>query len=242
MENINEVELELVKIANEISTILTNNFVGFYVFGSFANGSWNANTSDIDYFVVLNKPLNDVENKNLEVFHNKILVTELGQKLEGDYVDLKLLQNKEFFRLIGCVKKGIFLQEYPCPISADNILSLIEDGKKILGKEIKELKLSVSAKELLMAEINMLEEDLVEIDFADDFSSLLAILINALRCIYVLRTHKLPTKRLAVEYNKDIVSAELYENILKYLNGEIDNFSIDKTILRKLIEYGLSLN
>lgn len=242
MENINEIELELVKIANEISVILKNNFVGFYVFGSFVNGNWNANTSDIDYFVVLNNPLNDVENENLEVFHNKLLTSELGPKLEGDYVDLKLLQNKEFFRLIGCVKKGMYLQEYPCQISSDNILSLIEDGKKIIGKEIKELKLSVSVKELLTAEINMLEEDLVEIDFADDFSSLVEILINVLRCIYVLRTHKLPTKKLAVEYNKDIVSVELYENIIKYLNGEIDNFSIDKTILRQLIEYGLTLN
>lgn len=53
--------IELTKIADAISKALRDNFLGFYVMGSFVIGNWNPQKSDIDFIVITRKPLNKEE-------------------------------------------------------------------------------------------------------------------------------------------------------------------------------------
>ena len=55
----------LTAIKREYSTLLTKNLVGIYLHGSIVLGSYNDRTSDLDYIIVVRKPLDIVEKLNL---------------------------------------------------------------------------------------------------------------------------------------------------------------------------------
>jgi streptomycin 3"-adenylyltransferase len=50
--------IQLTAIADAISKALRDNFLGFYIMGSFVMGDWDPQKSDIDFIVVTRKPLN----------------------------------------------------------------------------------------------------------------------------------------------------------------------------------------
>jgi predicted nucleotidyltransferase len=231
----------LEKTADDISKVLKDNFLGFYIIGSFVMGDWDPQKSDIDFIVVTRKPLNRKEAVEIGKLHLALAKTDLGKKLDGAYTYLLQLQQKRFEERTGSVENHEFKADYPCHLSADNVLCLLQYGKCIQGMPIRELCLSVSDEELSQAAYGMLLEDAGEIDRKEDFHTLYDILVDILRCIYTLETGKLPTKPRAIEYCKGLLGKNLYENIKSVQDGKIDEFRIDKSTLKLIAVYGLSL-
>lgn len=233
--------IQLTAIADAISKALRDNFLGFYIMGSFVMGDWDPQRSDIDFIVVTRKPLNKEESIQVGKLHQSLSKSDVGKKLDGAYTYLQQLQEKRFEETTGSVENHEFIADSPCHLSADNILCLLQYGKCILGKPIKELSLSVSDEELTQAVLDMLIEDADEIDKKQDFQTLYGILIDMLRCIYTLETKKLPTKPRAIERCRRLLGRALYKNIKALQNGNVKEFAIDKTKLKLIAAYGLSL-
>lgn len=203
-------------------------------------GDWDPEKSDIDFIVITEKPLNKRESLEVGKLHKALFASDLGKKLEGAYTYLEQLQQKRFEEKTGSVEDHEFKTDCPCHLSADNILCLLEYGKRIQGLPIEELGLHVSNEELSQAAYDMLLEDMEEIDKKEAFQTLYSILVDMLRCIYTLETGKLPTKPRAIEYCKDLIGQYLYQNIKAFRDGKIDEFKIDKSNLKKIATYGMS--
>jgi len=233
--------IELAKIADAISKVLKHNFLGFYIMGSFVMGDWEPQMSDIDFIVVTRKPLNKEESIQIGKLHHVLSVSEVGKKLDGAYTYLQQPQQKRFKEKTGSVENHEFIADSPCHLSADNILCLLQYGKCVLGTPIKELSLSVSDKELTEAVREMLTEDANEIDEKQDFQTLYDVLIDMLRCIYTLEAKKLPTKPRAIEHCRMLLGRDLYKNIKARQNGNAKEFAIEKSRLKLIATYGLSI-
>ena len=82
-------------IAYDVSKALKDNFLGFYIMGSFVMGDWNSQKSDIDFIVVTKKPLNEQESSRIGKLHRALSRSELGKKLDGAYTYLEQLQQKK---------------------------------------------------------------------------------------------------------------------------------------------------
>ena len=232
--------IELTIIADAISKALKDNFLGFYIIGSFMMGDWDPQKSDIDFIIITRKTLNKEESIHISKLHQTLSKSNVGKKLDGAYVYLQQLQEKRFEEKTGSVENHEFIADSPCHLSADNVLCLLQYGKCILGKPIKELSLSVSDEELVQAARDMLIEDADEIE-KQDFLALYDILIDMLRCIYTLETKKLPTKPRAIEHCRRLLGRALYENIKALQDGKVKEFAIDKSKLKLIAAYGLSL-
>lgn len=231
---------ELKRMASDLFRILNDNFVGFYVMGSFVMGDWDPKRSDIDFIAITRKHLNKRESIEIGKLHKALSKSDMGKKLDGAYTYLEQLQQKRFEEKTGSFEDNEFKADCPCHLSADNILCLLEYGKCIQGVPIKELGLSVSHEELFQAAHDMLLEDIAEIGKKEDFQTLYYILIDMLRCIYTLETGKLPTKSRAIEHCRNLVGRELYENIKAFRGGKIEEFTIEKSDLNRIAAYSLS--
>ena len=240
MDKEDDYMFELARVAKDLSRILRGNFVGFYIMGSFVMGDWDPKRSDIDFIAVTRKPLDKRESLEIGKMHKSLSQSDLGKKLDGAYTYLEQLQQKRFEERTGSFEDHEFKADCPCHLSADNVLCLLEYGKCIQGVPIKELGLSVSDEELSQAAYDMLLEDINEIDKKEDFQTLYYILIDMLRCIYTLETGKLPTKSKAIEYCRNLVGKDLYENIKALREGKIDEFPIEESDLNKIASYGIA--
>src|SRR5712692_1369219 len=175
------VQAELPGIGRRIADLLQENFVGFYMYGSFTMGAWNPYTSDLDFIVVLNNPANTQEDAALQRLHTELAMTTIGKKLEGEYIDLQTLRQKQFHTSIGTVLEGEYFPSYPCQLSADNILCLIQYGESVYGEPIERLSLKVTPQELSEAVYEMLLEDSEQLTTAPDFETTVYLLIDSLR-------------------------------------------------------------
>ncbi len=238
---IHDVETHLPEIARAIADILGDNFLGFYLVGSFVMGAWNPQTSDLDFLVVVQSPLNAVEDTALQNFHAALARTELGGRLEGEYLDLANLRLKNFALRIGTVLDGIYQPGYPCQLSADNVLCLIQYGRCILGRPVAQLGAEVTVQEFKQAAYEMLLEDQEEFATTTDFAARAYLLIDILRCIYTLRTGQLPTKAGALVFNRDLLSKDLYEKLLSHQQGKLAQFPIPEDEVQQLLAYARSL-
>jgi len=232
---------ELQKIASQIAFVLERNFVGFYVTGSFVMNAWNEKTSDIDFIVVTYKPLNEEEIVALVPLHQNFQRSETGKKLEGEYIDLASLQLLDFESLkITNVQNGKLEADSECRLSADNVLCLIQFGKVFIGKPVTELNLFVSQEQYTNALRGMLWEEKMKVIETNNFYELYDVLINTLRCIYGIQTKKLPTKAEAIQHSQKEIGEELYNNIINFRNGNIQQFKLDKNNINYLINCGLA--
>jgi predicted nucleotidyltransferase len=133
--------IELSKISRAISGILGDNFIGFYVMGSFVMGDWDPERSDIDFMVVTKKALSKDEAIRIGRLHDALLKSDVGWKLDGAYIYLQQLQEKRFNEKTGSFENHKFIRDSPCHLSSDNVLCLLQYGKCILGTPITELSL-----------------------------------------------------------------------------------------------------
>ncbi len=71
------VQAELQRIAREVAALLQENFVGFYITGSFTMGAWNPQKSDLDFLVVVKQLLHSDEDAALENLHSELELTDI---------------------------------------------------------------------------------------------------------------------------------------------------------------------
>jgi predicted nucleotidyltransferase len=232
---------ELQRIGRGIATLLGENFVGFYITGSFAMGAWNPQRSDLDFLVIMKHPATSDEDAALATFHTALATTEIGKRLEGEYIDRETLRQKQFHTPVGTVLEGVYCPNSPCLLSADNVLCLIQYGQCVLGEPLEHLSLTVTPQELSQAVYQMLLEDREELEAAPPVETVLSLLMNSLRCIYTLRTGLLPTKSAAVAFNRDLLSDDLSTHLTKFQQGLVPAVMLPHSEVRAIIEYGLSL-
>ncbi len=234
-------QAELQKLGQRIALLLQSNFIGFYVMGSFTMGAWNPQSSDLDFLVVLKHPTSPDEDAALQALHAELAQSDFGKRLEGEYIDLETLRQKNFNTPIGTVLDGGYVPNYPGRLSADNILCLIQYGQCITGKPIEQLSLHVTAQELSEAVYEMLQEDSEELATATDTQAVAHLLIDSLRCIYTLRTGQLPTKQKAVAFNRDLLSERLFTTLTEFLEGRLPQTPISQAEVPSILAYGLAL-
>jgi predicted nucleotidyltransferase len=75
-------------LLSSASTVLGNQLVGMYLYGSLSCGDFNLETSDIDFLVVTTSSLSDKTIADLEAMHHRIWKSGLkwASKLEGSYI------------------------------------------------------------------------------------------------------------------------------------------------------------
>lgn len=232
-------EAELKQIAKDVSLALQDNFLGFYLYGSVVMRAWDIKKSDIDFLVIMRHALSSVEKEKLKIFHQGGNESGIMRRLEGDYVELGILQRKELNRLAATVEDGNFCADVPCKLSADNLFNLIKEGKCLLGVPIEQLGISVSKEELIAAVSNMLKEDREKMMMTEKVDSCYTILVNSLRSIYVLETGQIPTKREAVEYARKLLGKTLYLNVIGFMEEGTPSL-LDKKKMQHVIRYGIA--
>ena len=80
-----------------VKEILSDQFVGMYLYGSLSSEDFNPETSDIDFLVVTSDPLSNEMIARLEAMHEQTCATSLKRagKLEGAYVPRELIRRHD---------------------------------------------------------------------------------------------------------------------------------------------------
>lgn len=83
-----DVNILLDKLLLGIRTILGENFVGLYLYGSLASGNFDLERSDVDFVVITAREISDEAVLALEQMHNELAKSglKLAVKLEGSYI------------------------------------------------------------------------------------------------------------------------------------------------------------
>jgi hypothetical protein len=87
----------LLDLHGQVSAILGDEMVGFYLYGSLATGGFKAGRSDIDFVVVTQDYLPDTIIKSLEAMHMGLIESgdKWAKKLEGAYVPQELIRRHD---------------------------------------------------------------------------------------------------------------------------------------------------
>ncbi len=230
---------QLASLGREIADALGDAFVGMYVYGSLATGDWHERTSDIDCLVVLRRPPDDGERRKLAALHRAASKTEVGAKIEADYVELDVLRSKDRSGAVCAVHGGEFRSAVPCPVSADNVLALLRHGVAILGEPVEGLGLAVSDAELRASVCAMFAEDRERLETADEGMAM-DLLIDALRCMYARATGLPPTKREAIDHHRELLGPDLHAALVAFREGK-KHAAVDLTKVRAVIEAGAAM-
>jgi hypothetical protein len=79
----------------ELVNTLAQNLVGIYLFGSIAFPGFEARSGDIDFYVILGRPLTLTETKALDAMHHTLSSTfRFGKNLDGFYITLSKATTK----------------------------------------------------------------------------------------------------------------------------------------------------
>ena len=89
-QDINDI---LVQLADGLTGILAGNLVGFYLTGSLTYGDFDRGSSDIDYLVVMDASVSNVQRQALVKLHERIgeRYPEWRERIEGSYVTRDML-------------------------------------------------------------------------------------------------------------------------------------------------------
>ncbi len=89
-----EVNGMLAELLTAVCGILSDNFVGMYLYGSLVTGDFSLETSDIDFLVAMREPVDEVVVAQLKEMHGRLAKSDLkwGNELEGYYVHLEALR------------------------------------------------------------------------------------------------------------------------------------------------------
>ena len=89
-----EVNAVLDELVPEVQSILADQFIGMYVYGSMASGGFDRD-SDVDYVVVTAGELPEALITKLQAMHTRIATIDswCATQLEGSYIPMKALRN-----------------------------------------------------------------------------------------------------------------------------------------------------
>ncbi|MHA3089572.1 nucleotidyltransferase domain-containing protein [Legionella pneumophila] len=85
----------LTELLSGLQSILKENLLGVYVYGSFVWGEFDETTSDIDVFVALNQEITPQEFEALDNLHNELVkhFPVWNDRIEVAYASYKMLQH-----------------------------------------------------------------------------------------------------------------------------------------------------
>lgn len=85
----------LIYLSTKIRTILGDNLIGIYLFGSLSYGDFYPGSSDIDLVVIINRSLNHNENDLIKQLHNQVgeHFKKWRDRLECSYLPVNMLKN-----------------------------------------------------------------------------------------------------------------------------------------------------
>lgn len=112
-DDVNEV-LNLL-LAN-VKKILKEQFVGMYLYGSLSSGDFNPKSSDIDFLVVTEHPLDEKKISELEAMHSQAWATSVKRagELEGTYIYKELIRKHDPNGLkVPTINEGKFYLDTP---------------------------------------------------------------------------------------------------------------------------------
>ena len=91
-----EINQTLSELHQRAESILLDNFVGMYLYGSLAMDSFQPIRSDIDFVVIVFEPLDNGTINALETMHQELLITENKwvKKLEGAYIPKHVIRGR----------------------------------------------------------------------------------------------------------------------------------------------------
>lgn len=92
-----DVNAVLEVLLSNVKEILSDHFVGMYLYGSLSSGDFNPETSDIDFLVVTDDDLPQGTVVELEAMHKNIWASSMkwAAKLEGSYIPRKLIRQHD---------------------------------------------------------------------------------------------------------------------------------------------------
>ena len=92
-----EVNEVLNMLLSNVKTVLGEQFVGMYLYGSLSGGDFDPETSDIDFLVVTTEDLSEEKIAELEVMHKQAwaISTKRALELEGSYIPRDLIRRHD---------------------------------------------------------------------------------------------------------------------------------------------------
>ena len=148
-------------LLEKAKTILGDQFVGMYLYGSLSSGDFHPDASDIDFLIVTREALPEKAISKLEAMHNELWKSgmEWASKLEGSYIPQKPLQRYEANgEAYPSINESKF---YVAPHGSDWIIQrhiIREYGKALEGPDPKTLIEPVLPDEIRKAVTGILKE------------------------------------------------------------------------------------
>lgn len=239
-------------------TILRDQFVGMYLYGSLSSGDFNPKTSDIDFLVVTTNLPSEKAITELEAMHKQIWVSGLkwAGKLEGAYIPKELIRRHDpNYARCPTVNEGRF---YVGGFGSDWIIQrhmVREFGVIVAGPSPNTLIDPVSPDDIRRAVLGTLYE--WWFPMLDDPSWLQShesnyhgfAVITLCRALHALKHGTIVSKPAAVQWAKDALAAKWnplieqavasqYGKHSDFLRGTLEfiRYTLEQTVDSQVIE------
>ena len=205
-----QVENLLKIFRNEVKTILGGKFLALYVFGSVGMGDFSEHSSDIDFLVLVATSINQGEGKQLQAMHDKLCVTQFGDRLEGEYVVTSALYSEGVEGTVARCESGVLLLDVPSQVSAENILDIRQNALVVYGPDPKNIMPHVSYQSVRKVMQDYLREEIDEVKHVEvkDLKWLSSQVLNTCRTLYTLKTGRITSKSAGARWALRVLSSE----------------------------------
>jgi len=184
-----------------VKDLFSDKLRGIYIHGSIATGHFNVDSSDIDFFVLLENRPSDADFMEIQRIHKKITERDpyWGVRLEGSYIGLEMLKSKEPPEIKrpyvngGTAQWAIYGQEW---IFEKSVLR--ELGITIVGESLSDLIQLVTKEEIRCASRRALMEwwlQVLEEETKLDEEYLVYGVLSMCRVIYSIQTGETKSKK-----------------------------------------------
>lgn len=225
----------LPRLLGGLQSILQENLVGVYVYGSLVTGDFDPGISDIDLVVVLNQALAEAEFESLHQLHQGIVVRwpEWRDRLELAYISATALRTfRSQSSAIGIISPGepFHLIE----AGSDWLISwhaLREDGVPLKGPPIQSLIDEIPRRDYLLAVREHISHYRESVKKPQNKQALSYIVLTVARGLYTLAHGRPASKAKAAAWAKGRFPqwAELIERAWSWrANPQSDSLSPDE--------------
>lgn len=236
---------EFLKISKEA---LGDNFFGMYIFGSFASGDFNPETSDIDFVVIAKKDLSSQETKQLEQKINNEIFGKFdwAKKLEGSFLPLRVFKNNDIKPdWYPSISTGeVFEKDHKGIEEPIQRFMLRENNIILEGSDPKTFLEPISAKELKEATLNILhnwwEPQLSDSFRLKDREYQAYSVVTMCRMLFTLKKGEIISKPVSAQWVKDTFDkkwSDLVDRALIWKKDDgVDDLELTKDFIRFTIE------
>ena len=224
-----------------VQEVLTDQFVGMYLYGSLASGDFNPQTSDVDFLVATTDPLSSNIIADLEAMHQRLWASGLkrASRLEGSYIPQKDLRRYSPDNApCPTINEGKF---YVVRHGSDWIIQrhiVREYGIVVSGPDPKTLIDPVTSDELRHAVLEILQE--WWFPMIDDSTWLRKhgsnyhgfTVITMCRALHALRYGAIVSKPVAIKWARETLGSQwhkLLEQAIASQSGKHSEF-LDETL------------